>query len=192
MKGLKKIFILPLLALVCLTSCEETEEVGEFDNWEARNAQFVDSIANVARANADATWKCILDIRLNPDTVWSVNDYVYCQVIEEGTGTSHPVYTDSVSVNYRGRLMPSYPSYPEGYQFDSSFQDELNPAFNVPAKFLLSATVPGFYTAVQHMTDGDIWKVYIPNKLGYGATGSTGVPAYSTLVFDINLVSFSR
>ena len=192
MKGLKKIFILPLLALVCLASCEETEEVGEFDNWEARNAQFVDSIAKVARANADGTWKCILDIRLNPDTVWSVNDYVYCQVIEEGTGTSHPVYTDSVSVNYRGRLMPSYPSYPEGYQFDSSFQGELNPAFNVPAKFLLSGTVPGFYTAVQQMTDGDLWKVYIPNKLGYGATGSTGVPAYSTLVFDINLVSFSR
>ena len=192
MKGLKKIFILPLLALVCLASCEETEEVGEFDNWEARNAQFVDSIAKVARANADGTWKCILDVRLNPDTVWSVNDYVYCQVIEEGTGTSHPVYTDSVRVNYRGRLMPSYPSYPEGYQFDSSFQDELNPAFNVPATFLLSGTVPGFYTAVQHMTDGDIWKVYIPNKLGYGATGSTGVPAYSTLVFDINLVSFSR
>jgi FKBP-type peptidyl-prolyl cis-trans isomerase FklB len=177
---------------VCLASCEETEEVGEFDNWEARNAQFVDSIAKVARANADGTWKCILDVRLNPDTVWSVNDYVYCQVIEEGTGTSHPVYTDSVRVNYRGRLMPSYPSYPEGYQFDSSFQGELNPAFNVPATFLLSSTVPGFYTAVQHMTDGDLWKVYIPNKLGYGASGSTGVPAYSTLVFDINLVSFSR
>jgi FKBP-type peptidyl-prolyl cis-trans isomerase FklB len=192
MKGLKKIFILPLLALVCLASCEETEEVGEFDNWEARNAQFVDSIAKVARANADGTWKCILDVRLNPDTVWSVNDYVYCQVIEEGTGTSHPVYTDSVRVNYRGRLMPSYPSYPEGYQFDSSFQGELNPAFNVPATFLLSSTVPGFYTAVQQMTDGDLWKVYIPNKLGYGASGSTGVPAYSTLVFDINLVSFSR
>jgi hypothetical protein len=49
-----------------------------------------------------------------------------------------------------------------------------------------------FYTAVQQMTDGDLWKVYIPNKLGYGASGSTGVPAYSTLVFDINLVSFSR
>lgn len=192
MKGLKKIFILPLLALVCLASCEETEELGEFDNWEARNAQFVDSIAKVARANADGTWKCILDVRLNPDTVWSVNDYVYCQVIEEGTGTSHPVYTDSVRVNYRGRLMPSYPSYPEGYQFDSSFQGELNPAFNVPATFLLSSTVPGFYTAVQQMTDGDLWKVYIPNKLGYGASGSTGVPAYSTLVFDINLVSFSR
>lgn len=192
MKGLKKIFILPLLALVCLASCEETEEVGEFDNWEARNAQFVDSIAKVARANADGTWKCILDVRLNPDTVWSVNDYVYCQVIEEGAGTSHPVYTDSVRVNYRGRLMPSYPSYPEGYQFDSSFQGELNPAFNVPATFLLSSTVPGFYTAVQQMTDGDLWKVYIPNKLGYGASGSTGVPAYSTLVFDINLVSFSR
>ena len=56
----------------------------------------------------------------------------------------------------------------------------------------LSATVPGFYTAVQQMVDGDRWMVYIPYQLGYGAKSVTGVPAYSSLVFDINLVSFHR
>ena len=87
--------------------------------------------------------------------------------------------------------MPS-DTYKDGYIFDSSYSGELNPAFNVPVTLPLSGTVEGFCTAVQQMTDGDVWEVYIPYQLGYGAKGSSGVPAYSTLIFDINLVSFHR
>ena len=44
--------------------------------------------------------------------------------------------------------------------------------------------------AVQQMVAGDTWEVYIPAKLGYGDYESGFIPAYSTLIFEINLVAF--
>ena len=189
MKELKILLSLMVLALFGLTSCDESSDAGEFDNWQARNVQFVDSIATVARANTYGDWKIFLADGLNPEKEWSNEYYVYCQVIEEGNGTTHPLFNDSVVINYSGRLIPSA-TYPDGYLFDKSYSGELNPSFNVPATLKLSETVTGFCKAIQNMTDGDIWKIYIPYMLGYGVNGTSGIPAYSTLIFDINLVSF--
>ena len=191
MKNIRILLLLTMSVLFGLTSCEESSEAGEFDNWQQRNTQFIDSIAAVARANTYDDWKVFLAQGLDTTKVWDNGYYVYCRVIEEGCGTAHPLYTDNVLVNYRGRLMPS-DTYKDGYIFDSSYSGELNPAFNVPVTLPLSGTVEGFCTAVQQMTDGDVWEVYIPYQLGYGATGTSGIPAYSTLIFDINLVSFHR
>ena len=186
MKEFRILFALMLGALLGFTSCEENDSVGEFDNWQARNVQFVDSIAVVARANADGRWKVILADGLDESKVWDNKYYVYCYSLQNGDGTESPRYTDYVSVNYRGFLMPTA-KHPQGYIFDSSYEGELDPSFDVPSSFLLGSTVQGFSTAVQHMVKGDTWKVYIPANLGYGSF----VPAYSALVFDINLVDFS-
>lgn len=191
MKSIKILFTLTLSVLFGLTSCEESVEVGEFDNWQQRNTLFIDSIAQVARENAFDDWKIILAEGLDDSKQWGNEYYVYCQVLEDGYGTAHPLFTDSVLVNYSGRLMPSA-TYPAGYRFDSSYSGDFNPSFNVPVGMTLSGTVPGFYTAVQNMVDGDTWKVYIPYQLGYGERATSGIPAYSTLIFDINLVSFYR
>lgn len=191
MKSIRILFTLTLSVLFGLTSCEESAEVGEFDNWQQRNTLFIDSIAQVARENAFDDWKIILAEGLDDSKQWGNECYVYCQVLEDGYGTAHPLFTDSVLVNYSGRLMPSA-TYPAGYRFDSSYSGDFNPSFNVPVGMTLSGTVPGFYTAVQNMVDGDTWKVYIPYQLGYGERATSGIPAYSTLIFDINLVSFYR
>ena len=191
MKSIRILFTLTLSVLFGLTSCEETTEVGEFDNWQQRNTQYVDSIAAEARANTYGDWKIFLEDGLDASKQWGNECYVYCRVIEDGTGKEHPLYTDSVLVNYSGRLIPSA-TYPDGYQFDSSYKGEFNPSFNVPVGMPLSGTVPGFSTAVQQMVNGDVWKVYIPYQLGYGENASTSIPACSTLIFDINLVSFHR
>ena len=191
MKSIRILFTLTLSVLLGLTSCEESVEVGEFDNWQQRNTLFIDSIAQVARENAFDDWKIILAEGLDDSKQWGNECYVYCQVLEDGYGTAHPLFTDSVLVNYSGRLMPSA-TYPAGYRFDSSYSGDFNPSFNVPVGMTLSGTVPGFYTAGQNMVDGDTWKVYIPYQLGYGERATSGIPAYSTLIFDINLVSFYR
>ena len=190
MKEFRILFALMLGALLGFTSCEENDSVGEFDNWQARNVQFVDSIAVVARANADGRWKVILADGLDESKVWDNKYYVYCYSLQNGDGTESPRYTDYVSVNYRGFLMPTA-KHPQGYIFDSSYEGELDPSFDVPSSFLLGSTVQGFSTAVQHMVKGDTWKVYIPANLGYGSFVTGYIPAYSALVFDINLVDFS-
>ena len=165
MKSIRILFTLTMSVLLGLTSCEETTEAGEFDNWKERNTLYIDSIAAEARANTYGDWNVILAEGLDTAKVWGNENYVYCQVIKSGNGTEHPLFTDSVIINYSGRLMPSK-TYPDGYKFDSSYKGELNPSFNVPVTLPLNETVKGFYTAVQHMVDGDVWKVYIPSLLG--------------------------
>ena len=72
-----------------------------------------------------------------------------------------------------------------------------DPATAKAAQFAVAGVVDGFSTALQNMHIGDRWKVYVPYNLGYGTqdnknsnTGAVVVPAYSTLVFDITLVSY--
>lgn len=192
----KALSILLLLGTVMgsFTSCEETAVVNEFANWKVRNAEFIDSIAAVAEANADGKWLRMLSFKLNETNIdgdsieYDTEDYIYCHIEAEGTGTESPVFSDTVLVNYRGRLIPTL-SYPEGKVFDESYKGALNPAVNVPTKFSVGGVVVGWSTALQRMKAGDIWRVYIPAELGYGSREQTDIPAYSALIFDMNLVN---
>ena len=56
----------------------------------------------------------------------------------------------------------------------------------------VNGVLEGFATALQHMHRGDHWRVTIPHQLGYGASGTTGIPGYSTLIFEIRLVDFEE
>lgn len=180
--------VLFLLTLI-ITSCEENDGlVNPYGNWKERNQHFIDSIADVAYANPDE-WKIIHTYQFpeptDPLASKFVKDYVYCKVLESGDGIS-PFYTDTVSANYRGQLIPLL----EGtvVTFDQSYQGELNKDVAIPRSFALNGVIPGWTTALQHMREGDYWKVYIPSELGYGLVGSDNIPGYSTLCFDIHLV----
>ena len=114
MKYIKLISLLFITTLGSLfASCEETAEVDEYANWEERNIEFIDSIAKVAQTNADGNWLRVLSFKLTDKDMegnvveHDVDDYVYCHIETKGTGTVHPLFTDTVSVNYRGRLIPT-------------------------------------------------------------------------------------
>lgn len=188
MKEFKTLLLL-FIGILSFTSCDETKEPGEYDNWQERNVSYIDSIATVARANADSTWAVFLATGLDTEKQWGNEYYIYCQKLNDVEGT-HPLYTDTVLVNYSGRLIPTK-SYPNGFVFDSSYDGEFDPLFDVPVKFPLAGTIAGFSTALQQMSAGSRWLVYIPYTLGYGSTATSGVPAFSTLIFDINLVAFA-
>ena len=76
--------------------------------------------------------------------------------------------------------------------FDSSYQGDYDVTTARPVTFCVGALVDGFATALQHMHIGDQWRVYIPYQLGYGSSEKTGIPAFSTLVFDIALVNYFK
>ena len=198
MKFLKIYSLFLFVAFMGLVSCDETEETGEYDNWTARNVAFIDSIAKVARANESGDWKVFLVDGVNDTLQWDNQYYVYCNVIRNSDGVETPGYSDTVLVNYRGRLIPSK-TYPEGNIFDESYLGKLDPEVNVPQKMNVAglSILRGWTTAVSHMrkgltrATGDVWRVYIPSTLAYeGNTSVSGVPAYSTLIFDLNLVDF--
>lgn len=190
---MKRLFyILPILAtLLFLTSCSENEEAGEYDNWQARNQQYVDSIAQLANSGRNG-WSKMVAFNL-VDSVESLNPnnshYIYIQKLEQGTGNTHPLYTDSIRVHYMGRLIPSV-SYPQGHIFGKSYSTYVfNEATDVPALMAVNENIIGFSTAIMHMVEGDRWKIVIPYYLGYGAaaTLSNGIPGYSALTFDVKL-----
>ena len=187
----KSIFwVLGLLFSVsfAVSSCEETEGVVDpYFNWEERNQLYIDSIAKVAQANPDQ-WKVIHTYKFNPpvnDLNPDVNDYVYCKVLENGTGTMKPLFTDSVTANYRGKLIPLY----DGTEviFDQSYQGALNKDVAISVGFGVNAVIEGWTTALQQMVEGDRWEMYIPYNLAYGQFGQSDIPGYSTLIFDVHL-----
>ena len=198
MKYIKLISLLFITTLGCLfASCEETAEVDEYANWQERNTEFIDSIAKVAEANADGKWLRVLSFKLNEKDMegniveHDIDDYVYCHIETQGTGTEYPLFTDTVSVNYRGRLIPTL-SYSEGKVFDQSYKGALNPAVNVPSRFNVNGVIIGWSSVLQQMVTGDTWRVYIPANLAYKSAKQTNIPAYSALIFDINLVKITH
>ena len=179
------LFLLPL----AITSCEEdTGLVNPYGDWKNRNQQYIDSIAKVAKENP-SEWKVIHTYKFpeptDPLAAKVVNDYVYCKVLEEGTGI-RPVYTDSVTTNYRGRLIPLL----EGsiVTFDQNYLGELNKDVAIPRGFKVNEVIEGWTIALQEMPEGSRWEVYVPSKLGYGLDGKDKIPGYSTLCFDVHLV----
>ena len=188
------LWILGLLFSVSLavSSCEETEGVVDpYYKWQERNERYIDSIAEVAKANP-GEWRVILSYKITPDLnnlQQKTSDYIYCRMLEKGEGTMKPIYTDSVITHYRGKLIPLY----DGSEvvFDQSFKGELNTETAVPVGFAVGGVIVGWTTALQEMVEGDRWEVYIPQGLGYGQTGSgNSIPAHSTLIFDMKLEKF--
>lgn len=185
-------FLLALLAPLFLASCsEEDNTVEEFPDWENTNNAYFASLYNYAAGVSDGSWKVIKNFTFNDDIEATAENSIVVEVLETGTGSGCPMYTDSVLVDYRGRLIPST-SYEDGYVFDQSYDGDYNPATAKPAKLYVGGVVDGFATALQYMHIGDHWRVYIPYQLGYGEVDNGDIPAYSTLVFDIALRAYYR
>lgn len=202
---MKKIFwIFAALLGFSFVACSEDATEDEFEgNWKERNAAFFDSIATVARTNQGTEvgqWRVIQSFHLlSSFTSLRNEDYVFAQILHNGTGTDRALYTDSVDVNYRLRLIPSV-SYPQGKVSDQNFYGELvsykngsyvldeeNAKIMVPSGFMLNGLIDGWKTALQQMHEGDIWRLYVPENQGYSTKGNDNVPGYSTLVFDVFL-----
>lgn len=189
-----------LLALILfpfagmVSSCsEDSGEEGEFDNWQEKNEAFISQLAS------NPNYKKILTYTKNATTVSNVSnsDFIYVEVLESGSGTETALFTDSVLYTYRGRLIPSK-SYEKGYVFEETFLGDFDwstasmqkacvsynpdPTSNGTREFLFT---PGFCTALQNMKKGDHWMVYVPYQLAYGEEGSSPIPGYSTVIFEI-------
>lgn len=111
------------------------------------------------------------------DVITTVSGLQY-RINSEGTGTTNPVPTDTVTVNYEGRLL-------DGTVFDSSFER------GTPATFSLGQVIPGWTEGLQLMTPGDNFTFWIPAELGYADNPpqGSGIPPGAILVFDVELIN---
>ena len=101
------------------------------------------------------------------------------EVIKEGDGPK-PTATDQVVVHYTGKLI-------DGTVFDSSEER------GVPATFGVTQVIPGWVEALQLMTVGSTWRLFIPSALAYGPQGAGGVIGPNqTLIFDVSLLEIAN
>ncbi len=103
---------------------------------------------------------------------------IYYEVLSSGEGTLSPTLRSIVTVHYKGSLI-------DGKEFDNSY------VRNCPEAFRLCDLIEGWQMALQRMHEGDKWKVYIPYQLGYGTKACGNIPAYSTLVFEVELIKIA-
>ena len=188
--------VLLILSLACLTAMfvacsEDNDTVEEFPNWQETNEKYFNSLFSEASqriAAGDKSWKILRKWSLQDNVHANTDDYVIAHVLGQGQGESSPLYTDSVTVIYSGRLLPST-SYPTGFVFDQSFVDDFRPETALARGFRISGLTDGFATALQNMHCGDRWEIYVSAALGYGTSGnsSAGIPAHSVLIFDMML-----
>lgn len=186
-----------LSLLVTMASCsEEDNTVEEYPDWQITNEAYFNHLSDSVRALLEADpsrtdWKRLKTWSKSEEMTGVNADYIIVHVEKEAdlTSTASPLYTDTVSVSYMGRLLPST-SYKSGYIFDRTYYGEYNPETSAVTSFSVSGLVDGFTTALMHMRRGERWTVYIPYQLGYKNSASGSIPAYSTLIFEIALKDF--
>jgi FKBP-type peptidyl-prolyl cis-trans isomerase len=99
------------------------------------------------------------------------------KVIQPGSG-AQPNADSTVEVHYEGRLI-------DGTVFDSSRQRGATASFGV------TQVIPGWTEALQLMSVGAIWELYIPAELAYGPAGTPGGPIgpNAALIFEVELIA---
>jgi FKBP-type peptidyl-prolyl cis-trans isomerase FklB len=100
-------------------------------------------------------------------------------VLKEGTGPK-PTATDKVKCHYHGTLI-------DGRVFDSSVDR------GQPVELNVNGVIPGWTEALQLMTVGSKWKLFVPSNLAYGdqQPGPMIAPG-STLIFDVELLDIVK
>ena len=102
------------------------------------------------------------------------------RVISEGKGDYKPTVEDELKVHYRARFI-------DGTEFDSTYKR--NEPYSVNARMLIS----GWAEAVQLMSEGARWELYIPAALAYGEKGSDPyIGPNAVLIFEVELLDIEK
>jgi FKBP-type peptidyl-prolyl cis-trans isomerase FklB len=129
-----------------------------------------------AAANLKAGREYLVANKNNEGVVETATGLQY-QVLTMGTGEK-PTARNTVTCHYHGTTI-------DGSVFDSSVQR------GVPASFPLSAVITGWTEGLQYMPTGSKFRFFIPPHLAYGERQvSALIGANSTLIFDVELISF--
>jgi FKBP-type peptidyl-prolyl cis-trans isomerase FklB len=96
----------------------------------------------------------------------------------EGQGVM-PDKNDKVTVHYHGTTI-------DGVVFDSSVDR------GKPATFGLNQVIPGWTEGLQLMKEGSKFTFYIPQGLAYGSRAQGKIEAFSTLIFEVELIKVEK
>jgi FKBP-type peptidyl-prolyl cis-trans isomerase FklB len=101
------------------------------------------------------------------------------EIINQGDGEL-PTINDQVECHYHGTLI-------NGNVFDSSVERKQT------ATFPVNGVIKGWQEALQLMSVGSKWRLFIPSQLAYGEQGAgADIGPNSTLIFEVELISIVK
>jgi FKBP-type peptidyl-prolyl cis-trans isomerase FklB len=100
------------------------------------------------------------------------------KILKQGTGEK-PTLEDTVVCNYKGTLI-------NGTEFDASEKH------GGPATFPVKGVIAGWTEALQLMSVGSKWQLFVPSNLAYGAQGPQDIGPNATLIFEVELLSIQK
>lgn len=138
----------------------------------------MEAVNNVKAEKASAAGRAWLEKNGKKPGVVTLPSGLQYKVITMGKGMK-PKAEQEVTVKYEGHLI-------DGTEFDSSYKR--NPQ---TTKFRCNQVIKGWTEALTLMPVGSKWELYIPQELGYGSRATGNIPAYSTLIFTVELVGIT-
>ncbi|MDR2119242.1 MAG: FKBP-type peptidyl-prolyl cis-trans isomerase [Tannerellaceae bacterium] len=157
----------------------------------------------------DDTWKSANEKAFNDKTydpaytrykAMSNNGVIFYKQIRPGNG-KQIYYTSRVKVFYQGALIDGTVFDKKDARYDLPFHVAVssgvaNYSSTNPNGY--ASVIEGWSVALQYMTEGEKGEVWIPQELGYksiaqkDAQGNVSIPAYSTLVFEIEVANIDE
>jgi len=127
--------------------------------------------------NREAGVKFLAENKSKEGVVTTASGLQY-KIVTQGTGEV-PTAESKVKVHYKGTML-------DGTEFDSSYKR------NEPATFGAGQVIKGWTEALTLMPVGSKWILYIPQELGYGSREAGPIKPFSTLIFEVELLSIEK
>lgn len=139
--------------------------------------EYFTNLQNEQAGKAIEEGRLFLEENSKKEGIVTLESGLQYEVITTGNGET-PKETDSVKCHYHGTLI-------DGTVFDSSVRR------GEPAVFPVNGVIKGWVEALQLMTVGSKWKLFVPADLAYGAQGAGNLigPSHSTLIFEVELLN---
>ena len=166
---------------------------GFFDGLQNKNTMSLEEASNYVRTKAEAIQKSALEskyaeykkeneafLTTNKDKegIKTTESGLQYRIVKAGKGEV-PTKESKVKVHYRGTLI-------DGTQFDSSYDRK------EPTTFQANQVIAGWTEALTMMPVGSKWELYIPQELAYGSRDMGQIKPFSTLIFEVELLSIEK
>jgi len=135
------------------------------------------SLEKTYGANKLAGAKFMAENKLKEGVITTPSGLQY-KIVTAGTGEV-PKAESKVKVHYKGTML-------DGTEFDSSYKR------NEPATFEAGQVIKGWTEALTMMPVGSKWILYIPQELAYGSREAGPIKPFSTLIFEVELLSIEK
>ena len=134
------------------------------------------SAANAQSRKAKADENAFLEANRQKQGVIATQSGLQYEILAEGDSEQRVSSRDTIELHYHGTFL-------DKTVFDSSLMR------GKPIEIRLWDVIAGWSEGLKLMSPGDKYRFYIPSKLAYGSSETGAIPAFSTLIFEIELLS---